>query len=114
MLDKFEVFLDALEKHFQFLGSVGLETKKLQDRFQKPCESVSEYLAALQYQASFCAYGPKLEGRAAELFLEGFDSKRAQDCILHNCVGSTVPTLDWIFGLARQFEQLSITTEQFH
>lgn len=75
---------------------------------------MSEYLVALQQQAPFCAYGSAFEDRVAELVLEGLDSKRVQDRILRECVGSTVLTLDRIVSLARQFEQLSITTKQLH
>lgn len=81
-LDEFEVFLGALEKHLQFSGSIALERKKLRDRIQRPRESALEYLVALQRQASFCAYDLALEGRLAELFLEGLNSKWVQDCIL--------------------------------
>lgn len=75
---------------------------------------MSEYLATLQYQAHFCAYGPVLEDSIAELFLEGLDSKWVQGRILCECVDSTGPPLDRIVSLARQFEQLSITTKQLH
>lgn len=73
---------------------------------------MSEYVATLQYQASFSTYNPALEDRVAEFFLEGLDSKRVQDHILCECVGSTVPTLDWIASLALQ--QLAITADQYH
>lgn len=35
MLDKFQVFLDVLEKHLQFSGSVALERQKLRDRIRR-------------------------------------------------------------------------------
>lgn len=114
MLGESEVLLDVLEKHLQFSSSIVLERKELRDRILRPSKSVSEYLAALQHQASSCAYGLVLEDRVAELFLEGLDSKQVQDCILRERVRSTVPTHYQIIGLARQFEQLSIMSEQFH
>ncbi|XP_040077593.1 uncharacterized protein LOC115329856 [Ixodes scapularis] len=113
--DEYEIFLEKLEKHFEFSGSVTLERKKLRARVQRPGESVSEYLAALRHQGSFCSYGATLDERLCEIFLEGLDSKRVQkDRILRECVGAEVPTLDRAFQLAIQFEQLAKTTESFH
>lgn len=75
---------------------------------------MSKYLPALQHQAYFCASRPVPEDSVAGLFLEGLESRRVQDNVLCKCVGSSVPTLDWIVGLAQQFEQLAITMNQFH
>ncbi|XP_040068313.1 uncharacterized protein LOC115320078 [Ixodes scapularis] len=112
--DEYEIFLEKLEKLFEFSGSVTLERKKLPARVQRPGESVSEYLAALRHQGSFCSYGATLNERLCEIFLEGLDSKKVQDPILRECVGAEVPTLDRAFQLEIQFEQLAKTTESFH
>ncbi|XP_042142227.1 uncharacterized protein LOC120837073 [Ixodes scapularis] len=112
--DVFEVFLSAIEKHFEFSRCIALERQKLRARVQRPGETVSEYLTALRRQGSFCSYGDALEERLAEVFLEGLDSKRVQDRILRECVGTGVPTLTRVAQLALQYEQLARTTESFH
>ncbi|XP_042149589.1 uncharacterized protein LOC121837828 [Ixodes scapularis] len=113
-LNEFEAFLAALEKHFEFSGCVALERKKLRSRTQLPGETVSEFLAALRHQGSFCAYGTALDEHLCDVFLEGLDSRRVQDRILRECVGTAVPTLNRAVQLALQFEQLARTSEQFH
>lgn len=106
--------MSAIEKHFEFSGCIALERQKLRARVQRPGETVSEYLTALRRQGSFCSYGDALEERLAEIFLEGLDSKRVQDRILRECVGTGVPTLTRVVQLALQYEQLARTTESFH
>ncbi|XP_042145153.1 uncharacterized protein LOC121835227, partial [Ixodes scapularis] len=112
--DVFEVFLSAIEKHFEFSGCIALERQKLRTRVQRPGETVWEYLTALRRQGSFCSYGDALGERLFEVFLEGLDCKRVQDRILRECVGTGVPTLTRVAQLALQYEQLVRTTESFH
>lgn len=91
-----------------------MERKKLRSQTQLPGETVSEFLAALRHQGSFCAYGTALDEHLCDVFLEGLDFRRVQDRILRECVGTAVPTLNRAVQLALQFEQLARTSEQFH
>lgn len=86
------------KKHI-LLSLLGAFGKKLRDTIQRPGEPVSDYLAGLQYRASFCVCDPALEDGVAQLFMEGLDCKRVQDSILRECVGYTVPKLDRIASL---------------
>ncbi|CAN8017664.1 unnamed protein product [Ixodes persulcatus] len=113
-LNEFEAFLAAVKKHFEFSGCVALERKKLIARTQLPGETVLKFLAALRHQGYFCACGTALDERLCDVFLEGLDSRRVQDRILHECVGTAIPTLDRAVQLALEFEQLARTSEQFY
>ncbi|CAN7948459.1 unnamed protein product [Ixodes hexagonus] len=61
--DEFQAFLEAVGKHFEFSGSIALERQKLRGLFQSPGQSVTEFLAELRHQASFCALGNALDER---------------------------------------------------
>lgn len=94
--DEFQVFLEAVEKHFEFSGSIALERQKLRGLFQRPGQSVTEFLAVLRHQASFCALGNALDERLCEVFLEGLESRRVQDRVLQECEGSEQPTVELV------------------
>ncbi|XP_040068520.1 uncharacterized protein LOC120841647 [Ixodes scapularis] len=112
--DEFDTFMTAVEKHFVFSGSLALERKKLRSRVQQPGESVTEYLAAQRRQYDLCAFQEQSDERMCDLFLDGLDSRRVQDRILRECVDTQVPTLDRAVQLALQFEQLALTSQQYH
>ncbi|XP_042145272.1 uncharacterized protein LOC120848911 [Ixodes scapularis] len=111
--DEFQVFLEAVEKHFEFSGSIALERQKLRGLFQRPGQSVTEFLAVLRHQASFCALGNALDERLCEVFLEGLESRRVQDRVLQECEGSELPTLSRAIQIARQYEQRAKTAASF-
>ncbi|KAG0439246.1 hypothetical protein HPB47_016708, partial [Ixodes persulcatus] len=89
------------------------QRRKFREMIQRPGETVSEFLAQLRRQGSFCAFGDNLDERLCEAFLEGLDSKRVQDRILRECTGSEVPTLSRSIQLALQYEQSAKKAESF-
>ncbi|CAN7998506.1 unnamed protein product [Ixodes hexagonus] len=111
--DEFQAFLEAVGKHFEFSGSIALERQKLRGLFQRPGQSVTEFLAELRHQASFCALGNALDERFCEVFLEGLESRRVQDRVLQECEGSELPTLSRAIQIARQYEQRAKTAASF-
>ncbi|CAN7937462.1 unnamed protein product [Ixodes hexagonus] len=111
--DEFQAFLEAVGKHFEFSGSIALERQKLRGLFQRPGQSVTEFLAELRHQALFCALGNALDERLCEVFLEGLESRRVQDRVLQECEGSELPTLSRAIQIARQYEQRAKTAASF-
>ncbi|CAN7986412.1 unnamed protein product [Ixodes hexagonus] len=111
--DEFQAFLEAVGKNFEFSGSIALERQKLRGLFQRPGQSVTEFLAEFRHQASFCALGNALDERLCEVFLEGLESRRVQDRVLQECEGSKLPTLSRAIQIARQYEQRAKTAASF-